>query len=215
MSSFGNFRWISIKEQKDAINIYNKQIDIYGKEKELEFRPFAILKVVYRNFREGGGEEGGEEGESKEEFFWDYSNDVIFTMVSDDEYLVISTDNVGLEKAKIWFWKIVKEDYEGVVIKPLEKIYTPKIAPYLKVRNPNYLTIIYGYDYLTENKFIEMVENKNIKKKVETSIKEFEIGKRMLEIPYNEINEKNVKYLDICTQMVIEEKKEKELDPRL
>ncbi len=201
MYSFGNFKWISVKEQKDAINIYNKQVDIYGKEKELEFKPFAILKVVYRNF--------------KEEFFWDYSNDVIFTMVSDDEYLVTSTDNIGLEEAKRWFWKIVKEYYEGVVVKPLEKVYSPKIAPYIKVRNPNYLTIIYGYDYLIEPKFSHMLENKNIRNKLRMSIKEFEIGKRMLEIPYSEINENNAEYLNLFAQMVIEEKKEKELDPRL
>lgn len=201
--SFGNFRWIPIKEQRDAIDTYNKQIDIYGKEfneGELDFKPFAILKVV----RNDG-----------EELFWNSSNDFVFTAVSDDECLIVSIDDIGLDNARKWFDKVVSEDYEGVVVKPLEKVHTPGIAPYIKVRNPNYLTIIYGYDYIIDPKFTRMIENKNIRNKLRTSIKEFNIGKRLLEIPYNEINENNIKYLDLCAQMVIEEKMEKELDPRL
>jgi predicted kinase len=203
MHSFDSFRWMPIKEQRDAINTYNSQIDIYGKEcdeEELDFRPFAILKVV----RNDG-----------DELFWDSSNDFVFTTVSDDQCLIVPTDDIGLDSARKWFDKIVKEDYEGAVVKPLEKVYTPGIAPYIKVRNPNYLTIIYGYDYLIEPKFARMLENKNIRNKLRLSIKEFEIGKRMLQIPYNEINENNIEYLNLCAQMVIEEKKEKELDPRL
>lgn len=201
MYSFGTFRWMPIKEQKDAINIYNKQIDIYGKsEVELEFRPFAILKIVRNN---------------GEELFWDNDNEFVFTTVSNDQFLVVSTDDIGLDNARKWFDKIVKEDFEGIVVKPLEKVYIPGIAPYIKVRNPNYLTIIYGYDYIVEPKFGRMLENKNIRNKLRMSMKEFEIGKRILEIPYNEINENNIEYLNLCAQMVIEEKKEKGLDPRL
>lgn len=207
MHSFDRFRWMSIKEQKDAADTYNKQIDIYGKEcgeEELDFKPFAILKLVRKD---------GEE--LREELFWDSSNDFVFTTVSDDQCLIVSTDDIGLDEANKWFDKIVGEDYEGVVVKPLEKVYTPGIAPYIKVRNPNYLTIIYGYDYLIEPKFARMLENKNIRNKLRLSIKEFDIGKRMLQIPYKEINEDNIEYLNLCAQMVIEEKKEKELDPKL
>lgn len=203
MYSFDGFRWISIKEQTGAVDIYNKQIDIYGKEckdEELDFRPFAILKVIYHD---------------GEELFWDCRNDFVYDTVSDDQCLIVSADNIGLDNAKKWFDKIVGEGYEGVVVKPLEKVYIPGIVPYIKVRNPNYLTIIYGYDYIIEPKFTTKIESKNIRNKLKTSIKEFEIGKRLLEIPYNEINENNIRYLDLCAQMVIEEKKEKELDPRL
>lgn len=206
MYSFDSFRWMPINQQRDAIDTYNKQIDIYGKEckdGELDFRPFAILKIVHHN------------GDDSEELFWDQGNDFVFGLVSDDECLIASTDDIGLDSARKWFDKIVGEGYEGVVVKPLEKVYIPGIAPYVKVRNPNYLTIIYGYDYLIEEKFTRMLENKNIRNKLRLSIKEFEIGKRMLEIPYNQIGENNIEYLNLCAQMVIEEKKEKELDPRL
>ena len=203
MYSFDSFRWTPIKEQTDAINIYNRQIEIYGKsDEELDFRPFAILKIV-RN--DGCGEE----------LFWDQGNDFVFGLVSDDQCLIVPTDDIGLDNARKWFDKIVKEGYEGVVVKPLENVHIPGIASYIKVRNPNYLTIIYGYDYLIEPKFTRMLENKNVRNKLRISVKEFDIGKRMLEISYNEINENNIEYLNLCAQMVIEEKKEKELDPRL
>ncbi len=224
MSSFGNFKWMTIKEQKNPINIYNKQIEIYGKEYkglELEFKPFAVLKIVYKDgdngerYEDNVDNDNEEKREYKEELFWDYSNEIVFNMVSDDTYLITTTDNIGLESGKEWFDKISKEGYEGVVVKPLEKVYIPGIAPYIKVRNPNYLTIIYGYDYLIEPKLTQMIENKNIKKKLKSSIKEFDIGKRMLEIPYRQIDENNIEYLNLCAQMVIEEKNEKELDPRL
>jgi hypothetical protein len=153
--------------------------------------------------------------DGNEELFWDQGNDFVFGLVSDDQCLIVSTDDIGLDNARKWFDKIVKEGYEGVVVKPLEKVHIPGIAPYIKVRNPNYLTIIYGYDYIIEPKFTRMLENKNVRNKLRISVKEFEIGKRMLEIPYNEINENNIEYLNLCAQMVIEEKKEKELDPRL
>ncbi len=214
MSSFDTFRWIPIEKQNSAISIYNRQIDIYGQlEGELRFKPFAILKIVRND--NGRDENNGKESKVYEELFWNYSNEFVFTAVSDDEYLTAPTDNEGLNRAREWFDKIVQENYEGVVVKPFEKVYIPGVAPYIKVRNPNYLTIIYGYDYTIEPKFARMIESKNIRGKLRTSIKEFDIGKRMIEIPYDKINENNVEYLNLCAQMVIEEKKEKVFDPRL
>ncbi len=206
MSSFDTFRWEDIEKQKNAIDIYNRQIDIYGKlEGDLEFKPFAVLKVVNTD--------------GSEELFWNSSNEFVFTAVSDDEYLIVSIDDKdfgsGLSNARKWFDKIVQDNYEGIVVKPFEKVYIPGVAPYMKVRNPNYLTIIYGYDYTIEPKFTRILENKNIRGKLRTSIKEFDIGRRMLEIPYDSICEDNKEYLDICAKMVIEEKREKVFDPRL
>lgn len=220
LSSIDSVEWIPLDKQKIAINIYNRQMDIYGKDvnldMDLSFKPFAILKVVYSGTGDTGdtGESGTGTGEgTTEELFWDYPNDVVFRMVSDDECYIADTEN--LNGAKEWFNKIVKEGYEGVVIKPLEKVYIQGVAPYMKIRNPDYLSIIYGYDYIIDPKFTNMVEKKSIRFKLNMSIKEFEIGKKMLEVPYSEIGKDNIGYLDLCAQMVVEEKKEKELDPRL
>jgi predicted kinase len=201
MSAFDGFKWLSLEEQKAAISIYNKQMEIYGNEGELEFRPFALLKTV--TF------------EGVEQTYFDASNEEVFSAVSNDDFVVCETTDAGLVEAKAWFAEQVSNNVEGVVVKPAAKVYIPGVAPYMKVRNPNYLTIIYGYDYQIEPKFTKMLEDKSIRNKLKTSIKEFEIGKAMLEIPYNAISDSNVKYLDLCAEMVVEEKREKTFDPRL
>lgn len=201
MSSFDGFKWLPLEQQKSAIETYNKQMEIYGSEGELEFKPFALLKMVALD--------------GSEELFFDQPQKAVFDMVSSDESLIVSTDDAGLDLAKSWFQARVSEGIEGVVVKPADKVYITGVAPYMKVRNPNYLTIIYGYDYKTEPKFTKMLEDKSIRNKLKTSIREFEIGKAMLEVPYRDISESNVKYLDLCAEMVAEEKREKTFDPRL
>ena len=47
---------------------------------------------------------------------------------------------------------------EGVVIKPEEE---RENAPYLKVRNPEYLSIIYGYDYRFPHKYAKLLKQKH------------------------------------------------------
>lgn len=201
MSSFDGFKWIPLEMQSEHIKIYNKQLDLYGTEGELEFKGFAILKQVMDN--------------GSERTWFEEKQDTVFTTVSKDEFLVVENTDEGLAIAKTWFEARVAEGIEGVVLKPYEHAYNHGVAPYMKVRNPNYLTIIYGYDYLIEPKFTRMLEKKQVANKIKTSIKEYEIGKKMLEIPYSAISESNVAYLDLVAQMVVEEKHEKNLDPRL
>jgi predicted kinase len=222
MSAFDGFKWLSLAEQKAAIALYNKQMDIYGKEGDLEFKPFALLKTVAFDGAEKTFFEADDTLKTQvigsygnQEYVFETSNQYVFAVVSDDEYKVCNTDEAGLAEAKEWFAEQVKNNIEGVVVKPANKVYIPGVAPYMKVRNPNYLTIIYGYDYQIEPKFSKMLEDKSIRNKLRTSIKEFEIGKAMLEIPYASISENNVKYLDLCAEMVVEEKREKSFDPRL
>jgi len=199
LSAFDGFKWTPLEKQAEHIKIYNKQLDMYGSEGELEFKAFAILKQVLDN--------------GFEKTWFDSQNDTVFRMVSNDDYANFDVNEV--EQARKWFNQRVEEGCEGIVIKPLRKVYTPGVAPYMKVRNPNYLTIIYGYDYLIEPKFTRMLEKKNVSSKIKTSIKEYELGMKMLKIPYKDISENNVAYLDIVAQMVVEEKYEKNLDPRL
>lgn len=200
LSAFDGFKWTTLENQAEHIKIYNKQLDLYGAEGELEFKPFALLKQVM--------------DDGTEKTWFDQSQETVFTAVSEDGYGICDTSD--LETAREWFKiNVTNADIEGMVVKPLNKVYTPGVAPYMKVRNPNYLTIIYGYDYLIEPKFTRMLEKKSVSNKIKMSIKEYELGKKMLEIPYNDINEQNVAYLDLVAQMVVEEKHEKKLDPRL
>ena len=200
MAALDGFKWIPIETQTEYVKIYNKQLDLYGSEGELEFKGFAILKQVMDN--------------GFEKTWFNDQQDTAFNIVSRDTFGTCNTSD--LDSARAWFKANVTDaDIEGMVVKPLRKVYNHGIAPYLKVRNPNYLTIIYGYDYLIEPKFTRMLEKKSVQNKIKMSISEYELGKKMLEIPYAEISENNEAYLDIVAHMIVEESREKTLDPRL
>lgn len=102
---------------------------------------------------------------------------------------------------------------EGVVIKT--DVYVPGVVPFLKVRNPEYLRIIYGYDYRFPRKHAKLVANKSIKRKMQTSIREYDLGRELLHIPDTDMNHSNVRLTHTVTNLVEEEERETEIDPRL
>lgn len=55
---------------------------------------------------------------------------------------------------------------EGVVIKVNKIKKQMNFAPFMKVRNPNYLSIIYNYDYIFPKKYEKLLKQKNIKNKL-------------------------------------------------
>ena len=59
------------------------------------------------------------------------------------------------------------------------------------------------------------MRQKKVSRKVSASIKEFNIGKDMLDINMNDMNDENSLYKNLAANMTVEFKKEKELDPRL
>jgi len=202
LSSYDGFKWIPLEIQEEHVKIYNKQLELYGSEGSLEFKPFALLKTI--------------DEDGVEQTYFDSDQIFVFESVSNDDYAMSGTmvEHVDSARKHVQNW-IDTEHIEGVVIKPLRKVYNAGVAPYMKVRNPNYLTIIYGHDYLIEPKFTRMLEKKAVANKIKMSIKEYDLGKNMLEVPYNDISETNEAYLDIVAQMVVEESREKTLDPRL
>jgi len=193
---------VDSKYVDDALNIFREQIKLYGSEEEINIKPFSILKYV--NF------------DGSEKLFFEETNENVFKIVNDDEYQILDfTDQDYINKAKEFYNKqtfINKK--EGVVIKP-EKIYNKGIAPYMKVRNERYLTIIYGFDYLTPFKYNRLIKKKNISKKLKASIDEFETGKRLLEISYNMINKDNKDFISNYYSMIQQENYGQFFDPRL
>ena len=69
---------------------------------------------------------------------------------------------------------------EGVVLKP--EVIQANAAPYMKVRNKDYLSIIYGYDYGFPHKYKKLMKQKNINPKLRTSMNEYRLGNQMLSI---------------------------------
>jgi hypothetical protein len=85
----------------------------------------------------------------------------------------------------------------------------------LKVRNEQYLTIIYGFDYLEPGKNETLIRKKNISKKLGVSNREYELGWNLAAIPYNGIHGENEEYCRTLAALIFEERKETGLDPRL
>lgn len=207
-ATYQSYKWIphvkatrvSLEEQKQAWQTYHEQLQLYGESGELSYKPFTILKIIYQD--------GTEEIPA-----WPTSQ--LFAFVSSDEYLLLDlTEDHYLEKATDYFTKLTtNQKMEGVVIKP-EQLQAG-VAPFMKVRNSDYLTLIYGYDYKFPHRYQKLIKQKQTRKKLQTSIAEFELGQQMLHVNNVEISGENENYKQTVANLLFEEKKEKELDPRL
>ena len=199
-----DFHMPDVEELERLHDTYDKQLDIYAKpfnKDEIEYKAFSILKSVKKN--------------GEEIYYFDSDNETLFRMVSDDEYIICDLMSDGYDGARLFFDRVTKEsNLEGVVVKPL-KVDPGNFAPYVKVRSPNYLTIIYGYDYLSKIKYGRLLDQKRINKKMRKSIVEWQTGKKLLRIPYKDISRNNSLYVDLVAKMIIETNDEKSIDPRL
>lgn len=79
-------------------------------------------------------------------------------------------------------------------------------APYMKVRNPDYLTIIYGYDYRFPHKYKKLLKQKSIGQKLKTSITEYALGQEMLSFPWDSIGIENKEYKQVAANMLFEKR---------
>jgi len=191
---------VPLSEHESGLAIFKEQLSLYAEETELEYKPFSLLKVIYEDGREVIPAEKTSE---------------IFRFVSDDNFLVVNvTDDDAFVKAETFFRTLTSEQkMEGVVIKP--EVWKPNVAPYLKVRKRDYLTLVYGYDYWFPHKYSKLLSQKNIGNKLKTSIAEYELGQQMLSYSFDDICTKDEKYKQLVADLLFEMNKEKEFDPRL
>ena len=109
-------------------------MDIFGKEANIYFKPFNLLKEIYDDGREH------------------FVNDNLsFGKMNDDEFLHYTfADKADFEakypEIRAWVDKVNANDEEGVVIKP-RTAFLQGMPPAFKVRNNDYLTLIYGVDF--------------------------------------------------------------------
>lgn len=194
------YKHVEVSHLKECLETYREQIEIFGSEGELDYKPFDVLKIVKEN-----GEEEFMEGTVED----------IFTFVSDDEYVVVDvTTEEGLEKAREFFATLtVDRKMEGVVVKPLR--WKKGVLPFMKVRNEKYLTLVYGYDYKVPHKYEKLVRQKDIRSKVKTSLVEYELGREMLNFKWDEIHEGNEAFKQVVADLIFEVRQEEGIDPRL
>lgn len=188
------------------LEIFNNQIDTFCKYEESYFNAFCVLKEVY-------------EDNTEITLFDDKWNNMEknFKFVSLDECVVINfSDNNYINTATEFYNRCTElENLEGIVIKPKFIKEDANCVPYMKVRNKNYLTFVYGYDYLLSNKYNKLLKKKGIRNKLKISMSEWKLASKLLAIPYNTIDTSNNEYVYLCSKMTEEIEKESYLDPRL
>jgi hypothetical protein len=189
------FNKLVFKQKIDAqslldvdLKIFSDTLDLYAGTGKPYYKAFAVLKddsVVWTR---------SEVADS-------------FPSVNTDETELINFAEEGwLEKAKTFFdKKTVAEGMEGIVIKPFDG--PVDVAPYMKVRNENYLTLVYGYDY--KHRYEPLCRQKRVGGKLKVSIKEFELATQLLSA------ETEQQCTEIIVKMIAQLNQEKELDPRL
>ncbi|WP_368072779.1 hypothetical protein [Bacillus sp. FJAT-27225] len=207
-TAYGNFKemddiletYHGVDEHIKASEVFKRQLELYRKETEVHYKPFNILKVVY--------EDGSEEIPA-------LRTSEIYALVNGDRQLVLDLrQEESFAQAEEFFQTLtMAEGMEGVVIKP--EHVAPGVVPFMKVRNPDYLTIVYGYDYTFPHKYKKLLKEKSIAKKLQTSLNEHRLGREMLAHPASTINKANQPFQQAVANLLFEEQREKELDPRL
>lgn len=191
---------VSLQEQEEALTLYQQQIDLYGKEEPLHFKAFDLLKIVYQN--------------NQEEIIDQPTSD-IYQFLNKDKFLLLDlTAENALQQAQSYFDQMtLEQQMEGIVIKPEQ--HKKNVAPFLKVRNEAYLTLIYGYTYRSHQHYQKLVKGKNTSHKLRTSIKEYELAQELLKLPTTQLTTENNNYLDLLANLLFEMDKEVSFDPRL
>lgn len=193
---------IPLKDQQAGLEIYQKQVALHGAHSELVYKPFNVLKISYLDNTEILPESIG----------WKTSD--LFRLGNSDEICCLKlSDPNCLSLATTYFDSLVAKGLEGIVIKP--EVIKPHVAPYMKVRNEKYLTIIYGYTYQHPSRYGSLIEGKSIKKKLTTSIAEYQLGQEMLSYKMPLQEEDLPRYRQLVANILFENRKEKEIDPRL
>lgn len=187
-------KWIDRDQKGVDLNAFQNSLANFTRDDPPRFKAFSILKIGDTDLS-----------------VWDtdlsvWNESFKYSMVNDDEFVVVNLETgEDIETAEDFFRTlIIQEGKEGVVIKPEHPV--KGAPPYMKVRSPEYLRLVYGYDYQT--RLEKLCRQKSISGKVQMSIKEFDMSAEMLTA--NEDKRK-----ELIVKMIGNLKAEKSLDPRL
>jgi len=198
--SLSAFKLHNLSDYRKQINIYTTQIECFGKEGDIYFKPFNILKKVF----DDGSELLVNDNRS-------------YSEVNDDEFLTLPTSNEeemnrSIEKIYEWFAQLEAKNEEGIVIKA-RKAFIKNIPPALKVRNNQYLVMIYGIDFQTD--YAQYFQKRKITRKLECSINDWMLNWEMLNVKQADINEENYLLKNLVFDRIKGELIEATLDTRL
>lgn len=178
---------------------FKDQIDLHGGSGKPYYEPFSILKWRMRG---------------EKEVVLPMDNYDSFTCFNDDDCLLISSGSESdLVGAKYFYEGLVTQGYEGVVIKPVDSRLRD-VIPAMKVRNEEYLRVVYGPFYSVPSRYEGLVRSKNTRGKLTQSREQWALGLSMLSVPYDEINTSEGIKSDFIRFLGVE-KRGAGIDPRL
>jgi len=128
-------------------------------------------------------------------------------LISNEEEL-----NQAIETTYAWFSTLEQSNEEGIVIKP-RQAFIKGMPPAFKVRNNQYLTMIYGVNFYDQ--FDYYIHKRSIGRKLECSVNDWMLNWELLKVPYNEINKENYFLKNLVFDRIMGEKAEAGLDKRL
>ena len=198
--SVRDMKLLDLPNYAKNISLFKKELDIFGKETPIYFEPFNILKEI--------------KDDGTEVFV---NDNLSFQQINDDEFLHYTfADEADFEakypEIRAWVDKMNTNEEEGVVIKP-RKAFLPAMPPAFKVRNNDYLTLIYGVDF--QDRLQEQINKRNIKGKLKCSINDWAINAKLLQTPYADIHEENYEFKNLVLDRILGEEIENQLDSRL
>lgn len=189
-SQFPQFTNYNLNWNIQHLQIFKKQIQLYGQYSSTYYCPFNILKL-------------------DSQIYPFTSNEVFLNLNNNINTIEIDFSVLNYLQIAEKFFKeqtIGDNPLEGIIVKPFNDKDIYNYAPYMKVRNENYLHIVYGYDF--QLNYDKMCKQKNIGKKLHLSIQEYILGKKMLSSTKEELAE-------LTCEMLFKLKQEEELDIRL
>ena len=198
--SLAAFKILDLPEYRKYIDVYQEQIEHFGRIGDINFKPFNILKKVY---------------DDGSELF--VNDNMSYSEVNDDEFMVLPIANeeemnASVERIYEWFAKLEAENEEGIVIKP-RQAFIKNSPPAFKVRNNNYLVMIYGIDFQTN--YAHNIQKRKISRKMECSVNDWMLNWEMLKVKYSDINKENYLLKNLVFDRIMGEQVEATLDIRL
>jgi hypothetical protein len=199
-NSIDSFLVLNMPTYKKGIDTYKQQYEHFGQVGEMYFKPFNILKKIF--------EDGTEE----------FVNDNFsYQEVNDDSYKTLRIDTdldllTQVQPIYDWYNQLCDNLDEGIMIKP-RTAFIRGIAPAFKVRNNNYLNLIYGVDFIAQ--YESYLDKRNVRRKIECSINDWMQNWELLNMPYHKINKENYAFKNIVLDRILGEQIENSLDHRL
>jgi hypothetical protein len=185
----------SIQQERNDLELYEQQLRLYARDGQIEFKAFDILRIDF------------EDGTFNVDDGWLANTYLKYTTVNYKNPVPIERTGLLVTPEQVvevaeFLDMLVVNGYEGIMIKPVDPAATDAVHC-MKVRNKDYLRIIYGYDYQREEKLKELVRKKRVGKKRKLSHHEYKLGKEMLKLNWNDVDFET-KYDTIAKNLLFE-----------